>query len=169
MDDHVSVLVDGELNDTAARFCLDRVSKDRKLRREWAIFLLIGDQLRGEAVVLTTDFTQRFCERLAAEPTILAPRAVPARFPLSVAASLVGVAVVAWAVLAINPQQAPDLAVAPKFMSTEMQLARQSIPEGTRDYLIAHQGVSPSGALQGLGSYARTVSDTYQGSGIQEK
>jgi len=169
MNDQVSALVDGELNGTTAGFCVDRVSKDRDLRTEWALFHLIGDHLRGEAAVMSIGFSQRLSERLAAEPVRLLPRAVSAWLPLSIAASLIGVGVVAWVVLSVDPQQASELAVAPNFMSADVQLARQSMPEGTRDYLIAHQGVSPSGALPGLGAYVRTISDTRQGSGIQEK
>jgi sigma-E factor negative regulatory protein RseA len=169
MNDQVSALVDGELSLPDADSCLDRVCKDGDLRRQWALFHMIGDQLRRETVALPILFSQRVSARLAAEPTRRAAHPAPRQFSLSLAASLVGMAVVVGAVLAIYPQRPVQLAVAPIFMPAEMLLARRSIPEDSRDYLIAHQGVSPSGTLQGVGAYMRTLSDTGSGNGIQEK
>jgi len=169
MNDQVSALVDGELSLPDAGSCLDRVCKDRDLRRQWALFHMIGDHLRGEAAALPILFSQRVSARLAAEPTRRVAPPAPIQFSLALAASLVGMAVVAGTVLAIYPPRPVEWAVAPNFVPAEMLLARRSIPEDSRDYLIAHQGVSPSATLQGVGAYMRTFSDTGSGSGIQEK
>lgn len=169
MNDQVSALVDGELSPPDAEFCLDRVCKDRDLRRQWALFHMIGDHLRGETAALPNLFSQRVGACLAAEPTRRVVHPAPIRFSLSLAASLIGMAVVAGTVLAIYPQRPVESAVAPIFMPAEILLAQRSIPEDSRDYLIAHQGVSPSGTLQGVGAYMRTLSGTGSGSRIQEK
>lgn len=48
MNKQISMLMDGELDDVAARSCLDRMRQNRNLIEVWALFHLIGDQLRAE-------------------------------------------------------------------------------------------------------------------------
>lgn len=167
--DKISALMDGELDERQTEREFARVKQQGELRETWDIFHLIGDALRGERL-LATELSRRFSERLALEPTVLAPRRRRARrtatYVLSAAASLAAVALVAWAAVSLTQTATPQAEVAsapaaPAVLSPRApppQVA--SVPdEGrTSEYLLAHQGVSPSTAIQGVAPYIRSVS-----------
>jgi sigma-E factor negative regulatory protein RseA len=161
--DRISALMDGELDAHAAHQEYARLRQDGALRETWDTFHLIGDVLRGDAM-LSDGFAARFAARLAQEPTVLAPRRLPARRPVvyafSAAASLSAIGLVAWVALSVgNPAVPPSqTAQAPAAAAAAPQIA--SVPnEGQmNEYLLAHQGVSPSTAIQGLAPYIRSVS-----------
>ncbi len=181
MNEKVSALLDGALDDLAATRMLDTLKRDGALRQEWDSYCLIGDALRDEPQ-LSTDFTASLMARLEDEPVILAPvharerQAQPAveeqtswfRHLMPVAASVMGVAVVGWAAMAFNQhgrdaglqmaaRQAPvqNLAQARSFT-----LASASAAEPTEsEYLFAHQAMAPSAAMPGAAQYVRTVAD----------
>ena len=78
---------------------------------------------------------------------------------LSAAASIGGVALVAWLALFDNPfvpQQ--NLAVNQAAPGAQTQLAATPANGAVNDYLLAHQQFSPNTAMQGVASYVRTVS-----------
>jgi sigma-E factor negative regulatory protein RseA len=113
--------------------------------------------------LLSDGFTARVSTRLAAEPTVLAPRAaVPILqrdsrrwMALSAAASLAAVVLVGW--LAFAPQtQVQPVAQAP---AAEPKPNIVPLPSQANDYLLAHQGFSPRNSLQGMAPYVRTVSE----------
>ena len=164
--DKISALMDGELDEHQARRQLIRLKQDGELLHCWHTFHLIGDALRGERT-LSPEFTRSLSERLAGEPTVLAPRRGATKrvmaYALSAAASLSAVALVGW-VAFFNPppelqtqtaKAPPKPAIAPP-----QQLA--NVPNGGKmnEYLIAHQEFSPSTAIQGLAPYIRGVSNT---------
>lgn len=184
----VSTLMDGELNvDDSARE-IARLRADAVLRENWDTYHLIGDAMRGTAAG-TRRFSARLSEKLALEPTVLAPTAAPPRAPrrlqnyaLAAAASVAAVAAVGW--VAYNPFKselpgqlaslpaAPvqQLAVAPvpaERSPTALPSPAAPVPsvrqadvpaERMQEYLLAHQGISPSTAIQGVTPYIRTVS-----------
>jgi len=163
----ISEWMDGELDGTTARRQVERLKQDTELRHVWETFHLIGDVMRGERA-LSPGFERRLADRLAAEPTVLAPRAYPVRrfatYALSTAASLSAVALVGWLAYVNNllgPQ--PEIAVAPAtpqpaLIAPEPQLASVQSDGTMNEYLIAHQEFSPSTEIQGLAPYIRGVS-----------
>ena len=164
----ISALIDGELERREAQQQFARLKQDHELAHCWATFHLIGDAMRGEGS-LSQGFGERLTQRLAGEPTVLAPRPVASRrfvaYALSAAASLSAVALVGWMALFNNPlAPQPDLALAPNITppaatpTPSAQLA--SVPSEGRmnEYLIAHQEFSPSTEIQGLAPYIRGVS-----------
>jgi sigma-E factor negative regulatory protein RseA len=179
MNEKVSALLDGALDDLAATRMLDTLKRDGALRQEWDSYCLIGDALRDEPQ-LSTDFTASLMARLEDEPVILAPvharerQAQPAveeqtswfRHLMPVAASVMGVAVVGWAAMTFNQQgrdagqqmaarQAPLASQA-----RNLTLASASAAETSeREYLFAHQAMAPSAAMPGAAQYVRTVAD----------
>lgn len=174
--ERISALMDGELDVADAGRELARVGQQPELREHWETFHLIGDAMRGSPL-LSPRFSARLAEELAREPTILAPqrRKMPSavNYALSAAASLCAVAVVAWVALSGTVpgngslDNEPVVAQAPAASSTlpvsETLLnvpADGSMPE----YLLAHQGVSPSTVLQGVAPYVRTVVEVSQDS-----
>ena len=168
--DKISALMDSELGEHEARGQVSRLKDDEELARTWHTFHLIGDAMRGERP-LSPGFGARLSDRLAAEPTVLAPQRRPAKrlstYALSAAASVSAVALVGWIAFYNQPYAPPativkaPVAPAPApIASPPPQLA--SVPSEGRmnEYLIAHQEFSPSTAIQGLAPYIRSVSST---------
>jgi sigma-E factor negative regulatory protein RseA len=163
--ERISAFMDGELEDFEVAGQVSRLKEDPQLRGAWDTYHLIGDAMRGD-VGLSSDFAARISGRLAEEPTVVAPKPrvrarTIRRLALSAAASIGGVALVAWLALVDNPfLPRQDLAVnqptpAP---AAQTQLASISADGAVNDYLLAHQQFSPSTAMQGVASYVRTVS-----------
>jgi len=171
MKDRLSMLMDGELDDRGAASALDALGRDAGALQTWRTYHLIGDAMR-DCRLLSEGFAARVGERLADEPTVLAPRREAAepqpryRFALSAAASLAAVALVGW--LAFAPQKTGEpvtLAKAPAAAPAPAQATPPAIvplPNAANDYLLAHQGFSPRLDLQGMAPYVRTVSDSSQ-------
>ena len=180
--DGISALMDGELGDSEAQGQIARLKSDGETRERWDEFHLIGDALRGEPL-LSSRFAATFSQRLAAEPTVLAPRRIirkPGRtltYALSAAASVSAAALVAWVAIAPTAQVSPQLAstTAPATAATTVKAAlAEPVPQplsslpgegGIKEFLLAHEGLSPSSTLQGLAPYIRTVSTTRPGDG----
>jgi sigma-E factor negative regulatory protein RseA len=165
MNEKISALMDGELDERAGRGVIDALGGDAAAREAWGTYHLIGDAMRGTAP-LQDGFAARVAWRLAEEPTVLAPRPLPRAEPRrwfaasAVAASVAAVALVGWVALAPQPQ--PVSAPAPMAKAPVVEAPKPAIvplPSGTNDYLLAHQGFSPRLSLQGMAPYVRTVSD----------
>jgi sigma-E factor negative regulatory protein RseA len=160
----VSQLMDGELGEHEARLEILRLEHDEGLVQAWATYHLVRDVLRDEAAA-GAGLAARVCERLQHEPTVVAPRtrlaARAARYSLPMAATVAGVAVVAW--LAFSSQPHPDRIAENAPRATPNQSASPAPPVPTpvkgemNEYLLAHQEFSPTTAMQGVGSYVRTV------------
>ncbi len=167
--DKISALIDGELDEGEVGRQFSRIKQDKELRERWDMFHLIGDTLRNDYGP-APHFDRRITERLALEPTVLAPQRSTARrataYALSAVASLSAVALVAWVAFSANPLNTPPQEIAqapiPAAPATAPVTAVASVPsQGTmNEYLLAHQGFSPSTAIQGVLPYIRTVSDS---------
>lgn len=152
--DKLSALMDSELEAQEARLEIRRLNDHEELCAAWETFHLIGDVLRGDRQVLSTDFAARLRARLTEEATVMMPRGLwlprPAIYGLSAAASLCAIAAIAWVAFSFGgvPGTTGPVAMA------------EPVPATGRisEYLIAHQEFSPSSALQGLAPYIRTVS-----------
>jgi sigma-E factor negative regulatory protein RseA len=102
--EHLSSLIDGELDDRESAAVLDALCRDAELQRRWSDLQLVGDALRSTEVAAchVDGFCARVSKALADEPTVLAPRPVrPAalrRYAIpgvAVAASVAAIAFVA--------------------------------------------------------------------------
>ena len=158
----ISAFMDGETIGEEAGAQLRRLKDDESLRASWDAYHLIGDTLRGEKLWLSPEFTARVRGRLAEEPTVLAPRPrvrlQPAvrRFALPVAASMGGIALVAWLAIFSNPfaPQKEQVAANSPAQESKTRMASGEV----NDYLLAHQQFASSTILPGVASYVRTVS-----------
>jgi sigma-E factor negative regulatory protein RseA len=157
MREQISGLMDGELEGAEADDAF------RELRNAdgvatWACYHVIGDTLRQCGSATAPRFSERFAARLAAEPTVLAPRRQPGRklpFAWAAAATVAAVLVVGWvAVSTLDPQ--PTVLAAVGAASVVRAPATPQPVEP--DYLLAHQEYSPTTQIQGLGPYLRAVS-----------
>ena len=165
--------MDGEVDASSANLAIDRVIKDEAARSRWDTYHLISDAFRNE-YLLSRDFTGKVSERLAGEPTVLAPR--PRRsgpldriraHALSAAASVAAVATVGWLAFGYNPM-APEpasmsMASPPQQVAGAPQPVAMAKPAAAagdvRAYLFAHQEYSPATQIQGVAPYVRTVSE----------
>ena len=175
MNDKISALMDGELDDKSTAEMIAWLGRDGEALRAWRAYHLISDAMR-DSRMLSEGFAARVAARLSTEPALLAPARLQAEprkwLVLSAAASVAAVSLVGW--LAFAPQrdagslqaqaeQAPA-AVTPALRSVadKKPPAIVPLPRGTNDYLLAHQGFSPRASLQGMAPYVRTVSDQAQ-------
>jgi sigma-E factor negative regulatory protein RseA len=169
--DAISALMDGELGADEARRQIFSLKDDSAMRARWDDFHVIGDAMRGESP-LSPQFGEILSKRLAAEPTILAPRRLRSplkravTYAMSAAASLGAAALVAWVALAPTAPTAPTTlagsATPPNPIQPAPTLASVSSDGSMNEYILAHQGFSPSTAIQGLVPYIRSVSTTRQ-------
>ncbi len=148
--ERISALMDGELGGEDLVTELKRIKGDEDLMRSWETYHLIGDVLREEPV-LGTPFGDRFRAALESEPTVLAPRPVISSrkvrlYALSAAASVAGVAAVAWFAFMNTPDSLVD-GVGP--------MARPDA--SVHEYLLAHHAYSPATAIHGVAPYVGYV------------
>ena len=103
MNENISRLMDGELDPGE----LDNVCAG--LRRPdamatWTCYHVIGETLRGTPTLAASP-AQRFAVRLAAEPTVLAPRPRPvsnaATWAFAAAATVAAITVVGWTAMSV--------------------------------------------------------------------
>lgn len=164
MKSKVSELMDGELDAGEAGAALAALRDEGEAREAWRSYHLIGDVLR-DTRGLSPDFAARVAERIAREPTVLAPAAAPPARPsrwaalTAVAAGVAGVALVGSLALTPQPQSPAPVAQAPAAAPVaRAEPVRVPPPSATDDYLLAHQRYSPRISLPGVASYVRTVS-----------
>ena len=155
MKTRISALMDGELDERSAREAIATAAREGEAAEAWNTYHLIGDTMRGTRQ-LSEDFSARLAERLAAEPTVLAPKRVDLQpsprswFAMSAAASVAAVAMVGWVAFAPSPDPAPVL--------PSVAVVPMPMPVAANDYLLAHQAFSPRVSLQGMAPYVRSVS-----------
>ena len=171
MKARISALMDGELEARESAQMIAALREQGEAVEAWRTYHLISDAMRGTRL-LSADFAAHLAERLAAEPTVLAPgRVAPAAerlrwLPLSVAASVAAVALVGWLAFAPQPgvepapapiAQVPVLQSPPTPLAAAGQPAQVPLTSAANDYLIAHHAYSPRGSLQGVAPYVRSV------------
>lgn len=149
--ERISALIDGELEHDQALATLKQVQADSDARETWGLFHLIGDTLRQDGIAMPR-LAVALPATLDAEPTVLAPRPTQAPrrarwYAMSAAASVAGVAAVAWLTV-FGPQRgaAPEAAVA------------DAVDPGVNSELVlAHHEYAESAATPGVGAFIRTV------------
>jgi sigma-E factor negative regulatory protein RseA len=190
MKTKISALVDGELDAHEIRDVFIAMRQDAVLRAELHRvsdrYALIGDALRGESC-LATNIAGAVRDQLGDEPVIFAPAAITQlpqqnkqphkqstrqwlRPALAMAATVAGVAVVAWLGLPTPSAQQPPLLAQAKVEKLLPQPLVQPVAHplvvaavedpDVQEYLIAHQIHSGSVFLNGDTQHIRTVSMT---------
>jgi len=162
----ISALMDSELSAQETHQAMLRLGDTSDARESWATYHLIGDVMRGQATGI--DIADRVASALQNEPTVLAPRRAsqPAKaftYALSAAASVSAIAVVGWMAFSTGSIAPPHAELAKAGapgvqVSAEPQLVSAPSDSQMNEYLLAHQGVSPSSGLQGVAPYIRTIS-----------
>lgn len=162
----ISALMDGEADGQEAHQAMLRLKDTGEARETWANYHLIGDVMRGD-VLPGFDVSQRVAAAIAQEPTVMAPQRSsragrPLTYALSAAASVAAIAVVGWMAFSTGNVFSPAVEVArapaPAVVQPEARLVSSPSDGQMNEYLLAHQGVSPSTSLQGVAPYVRTIS-----------
>jgi sigma-E factor negative regulatory protein RseA len=159
MKQRLSAMMDDAAEDHECDSCVKRLKDDPELRATWEVYHLIGDALRGHTA---PDVAERVQQRLVAEPTVFAPRAIEpprrraTRYALSMAASVAAVALVGWMALPLVERK-PSPAVTAQL--PEPPLVAVPVAQGVGDYLLAHQRFSPALAIGGIAPYIRSVTE----------
>jgi sigma-E factor negative regulatory protein RseA len=170
MKSKISAFMDGELAQHEAGSALESLRDEDEARDAWRRYHLIGDLMRDPNTLSSgfcAGFSSRVGERVAQEPTVLAPsrrRIEAVRMPvwaLSAAASLAAVALVGW--VAFGPRDEPQIAQSQPPVLAAQEAPQVAPPAAANDYLLAHQGYSPRNSLQGAAPYVRTVSADTRG------
>lgn len=164
----VSALMDGALESDAAARVLSALKRDAELRETWALYHLLGDALR-RTPMLRAEFALGVIARLSDEPAVLAPtlarrKQSPLKAMLPLAASVVGIGAVAWVAQTLqSPPQVQTVAALPAPQAQPQPVAAALValpaPGTVRQYLIAHQGYSPSNNMNGVANYVRSVAE----------
>lgn len=113
-NEHLSSLIDGELDERETAAVLDALCRDAELQRRWSDLQLVGDALRSTEVAAchVDGFCARVRQALASEPTVLAPRPVrPAirRYAIPGIAVAASVAAIAFVAVPLLRSPAPDV------------------------------------------------------------
>lgn len=162
MNEKISQLMDGELQGIELPGVLTAM-KDPDHAAAWACYHAIGDALRGETprAGYACGLSPAFAARLAAEPTVLAPRRTSvvertSSWAFAAAATVAAVSVVGWtaySMLGDTPAAIAKASEAGRLRGGDVR-AVAVVPS---DYLVAHQEYSPAIALQAVGPYMRAV------------
>lgn len=165
MKSKISTLVDGELESGASIEVIEALERDAASRETWRIYHLISDALHDTAL-RADGFSARFSERLAIEPTVLAPGRLAAERPrwvaLSAAASVAAVALVGWLALAPAPEPRPGelpgtpLASAPRTGGVVQPASTETLQPSARQAIVVQR--EPA-APQGLPMPAAMAND----------
>lgn len=164
MNEQISALLDDEISIDEAGHIIVAVESQKAASIAWQHYLLIGDAMRGDAI-LSADFKQNLMQKLDAEPTVLAPnmRNIASSQPQdasskqaqkaelssqwAIAASFAAVMVVSYMALqVISGTQDVTLRTA-SLNNNSVQVAQSVVQSSENlpiEYLTAHQVASPS-------------------------
>lgn len=169
MNQKISTLMDGEMNDEEAVILLGRIKNDSQGHNEWMTYHLIGDVMR-QSERIPKNLDASFYARLHAEPTILAPQ--PGResrtkyFAMSAVASIMAMAFLAWLSVQVDGKQSDQQSQKwAQQMPASISVSSPLVNDGINDYLLAHHEYSPSTDVRGASSYIHTVSFANTGAG----
>lgn len=175
--EHLSSLIDGELDAREAAAVLDALCRDTELQRRWSDLQLVGDALRSPEVAAchVDGFCHRVHTALASEPTVLAPRPrarpVWRRHSVTGLAIAASVAAIAFVAVPLLRSPSPDVmaqkqlpAAAPVVASTAAVSPGQSEAKAAAaianaralgPYFAAHRELTGGSPLPRAAAYLR--------------
>jgi sigma-E factor negative regulatory protein RseA len=147
MTEKISSLMDGELAADEAQRAIKECCASADAKVDWHLYHMIGDAMRGHGPK-TLAMPSGVIEALKAQPTVLAPRRVPAAFTriaLAAAASVATVGVVGWIGTQGGQGASPLPSVAKSnsgiqpASNTVVLPPQQAVPIDVQTYLDAHR------------------------------
>ena len=160
MNEKLSALMDGELDQGQARTVIKSLGNDDVSRDHWDMYHIIGETLRGDDVGRARSHkssTDAIFAALALEPTVLAPKMIKqpvenrTRIALAMAASVITISAVG--VVAMQQQNGQVVPVQLVQKIAPQPVALSKLPPTTaevrvNDYLVVHRQFSNPGAFQ---------------------
>lgn len=102
--EHLSSLIDGEINKDTGRFLIRRLGSDPEMRATWSRYHLVRDCLRErDSSTAGPDFCAGVREALEREETVQAKPAMAARWLKPVAGMAVAASVALMAIITVGP------------------------------------------------------------------
>jgi sigma-E factor negative regulatory protein RseA len=173
--ERISILLDGEMDRSEAAAAIAALCADPTLRRHWHELHRVGDALRSEEVAAfdAVDFCSRVASLIAAEPTVLAPRAAQAASGmrrywvpgLAVAASAAAVAFVAIplmrapAAVSISKSSPPPTVEVAAQKSLPTIVNARGLNPSFNPYLAAHRELTGNSVVPRATVYLRSNED----------
>lgn len=169
--ERISELIDGELSSAEMEALVSSLCSDAALLRQWQELHRVGDALRSTEVAVFDDagFCARVAARIAAEPTVLAPRRSSGSRSLrrlwvpgvAVAASVAAIGFVAVPMMR-SPEPAPIAQLAPAKVETAVAepVRRPAAIANARAldaYFSAHRELTAGSALPRAAAYLRPI------------
>jgi sigma-E factor negative regulatory protein RseA len=169
--EHLSSLIDGELDAEQAAAVIEALCTDPGLKRRWSDLQLVGDALRSHETAAC--HVDGFCDRvrgaLAGEPTVLAParaRSPLRRFIVPTAAIAASVAAIGFIAVPLLKSPAPQVAVQRVEATTQVAAPAVSTPpqkvpaaianaRALDPYFAAHRELTGGTALPRAAAYLR--------------
>ncbi|MBM3115510.1 sigma-E factor negative regulatory protein [Jeongeupia naejangsanensis] len=147
MKEHLSALIDSELDTANSAAVLRQLDADGELTQDLQDWQLISDAMHDHPI-LSPDFMTRFSARLAAEPVVIAPHALKrkrsflkrALVPFSAAASIAFVGVASWQAYTGGMSVTSPVPGAPA--AIERVASNETVnvdADRIHDYLVAHR------------------------------
>ncbi len=164
MKDQLSALMDSELSDAEALRLVKAMKSDPALQEAWDAYHLVGDALR-KSPQLGTDFSAKLSQRLAQEPTVLAPQreraaAAPRRFPFAIAASVAAVSLVGILTLQITRINQTDLPAQVATAPVVQPAAPLQVAAAAPAHKTAQQAKAPANTPARV-AFSRATSSNY--------
>lgn len=173
--EHISALLDGELEDDEMHRTIGQLSADPQLAGAWRRYHLIRAAIRREDAEPDEALCRRIVDRLEQEPVVLAPGAAsgkgagsPARGAprwLAMAAAFAMVSLASWWLLdqqgdSTIPGRPAAIEVAARAPSgdSEQWRERPELADQMNALLVRHGEFTPALGMNGLTAYVRFVS-----------
>ena len=160
MNEKLSALMDGELDQGEARTVIKSLGSDDASREHWDLYHVIGEALRGDELGHTVshkDNAGAIFAALAAEPTVLAPLMIKhpvehrTRIALAMAASVITISAVGVVAFKQQSGQVTPVQLVQQ-VAPQPVVASKIAPNGSEvrvnDYLVVHRQFSNPGAFQ---------------------
>ncbi|MFV1993427.1 MAG: sigma-E factor negative regulatory protein [Acidiferrobacterales bacterium] len=172
MNEKLSALMDGELNEAETSKILSQLEKDKNLRAAWSRYHLAASVLHDDITQLSNPgLADKIAKEIAGEPVIVSPgwwrqsnkKAIKLAGSFAIAASVAAIAVISLRV--DSPDQANRQSIASlepissgdfiRASGTRWSNGTSSTGRALNMYLVEHSEFSPASNFKGMMGYGR--------------
>lgn len=172
MNEKLSALMDGELNEAETSKILSQLEKDKDLRATWSRYHLAASALHDDITQLSNSgLADKVAKEIAAEPFVVSPgwwrqsnkKAIKLAGSLAIAASVAAIAVISLQV--DSPNQANPQSIASlepissgdfiRASGTRWRNGPSSTERALNMYLVEHSEFNPASNFKGMMGYGR--------------
>jgi len=172
MNEKLSALMDGELNEAETSNVLSQLEKDENLRATWSRYHLAASALHDDITQLSKpSLADKISKAIEGEPVIVSPgwwrqsnkKAIKLAGSLAIAASVAAIAVISLQV--DSPDQANPQSIASlepinpsdfiRTRGTRWSKGPNSTGRALNMYLVEHSEFSPASNFKGMMGYGR--------------